>query len=1645
MDSQTASFADLHQTASGESSFFEPIAEGIGKGLPLAIGSGLVSMYNTAVSLGNAFGADAEKIDYGAAVANYDDDLAAYYEDHKGLVDLGGFIATSFVPGVAGIKALKMLQGGVAGTNAARSTGLLKNTNQVFGFFRNAEQKFTGKALNKIRNTTNEVYDSLANEKLLGIAAGVGEQALQGVAFETAVLLSMNQSPVLSAEDEGYFTSLLRNSHEILTAGAITGVVGGTVSGLVLSGKLNKAIREVDIQQLPSKKATYLGVQQMAGEDPGSAIAMDFAYWVGRKAEFEARKGKGELSDPEIIHYERSSKRQADDIRLRITQKITNGDGRLGEELWKSVTSAPNPVEAMDLSLSAARLVETVTLADEPLGAALPKVFTSAGELPFRQAKNILARQKVFEGVIDNPTAEDFIMLERGGYELYRSSDNVYHVVEESRYAKQTLVKEQKEFKTPELIVKLSGDQAGQITEYAFPTIGDLGEVSIHPKTGQLLLNKLEWDMPKTFNPLENKPIDSNAQFVWAAKRNLDDLAQVSGAGKELDIPKGDLPLLERLAVKNDFKGELFYDGSSIDATDIVQVLREEKLVLRQELMQAGHDFKQIARELNVTEEFAETGMGDGFLLSKIEDHTVPQYAKIFYDTNRVPDKYYARGVEDLRSRVALGKDMNLKAAAKVLGPMFAQMPKTNGTMLDLSTIPGHAGFLTRSDYDYGGFGAVMQNVGRIVNTLRRERSQGVFQSLQGLENQIAQLDKVGWADANLVLSRGRSAKEPLYLLSADITGQENIFIEKPFFKQIQKLLEKNKDDEAQALLEKALKDNRAFTIKNKDVEAYFLANHEINQKRVANWNAIFAAKGSGKFYDPDQVYFPPLDTRRYPFVAFVKEKAEVGTGDLQEVGVIAAPTAKDLEAKINQVESAFGKRFDTYSSLKLFTADDIKAYKKIQAEYESGPLLGESLTDQAMRKEGLLYEFQPRTDLEFIKDFQSWHWNQETAIIRQGVELHYAQEFAELRAMAQNYDNFATSKFGAKQKLKTSKENPYTRYIHTGLDISDFDRYDSLWGKFNDVTQGFFTKAFSAWDTAVEKASAGEMDWIAANKLAESYGLRMPYKDVVWEVVNPRIENARSLEGIVAKVNGSVSTLTLGLDFLNSVINVISFPIMGLAETRNILQHIKDPAIVGRLADATGVEILGLEGTKMPTSMKLLSGSIERFFKDDGTLLKYYTDIGAVQDSLQLYKNVASASSLTEEATSSAVGFREWADKLHAAARLGKTITGHEKAEQFVRFLAADIMKQITEIAHVPKDLVPTYINSFVSRVHGNYLANQRPHLFQGPVGQAISLFQTYQFNIMQNMVRYVGQGDKTAAAMLLGLQNTIFGLQANPGFYILNAAIGSMNPEHQDIVSATRGFLNTEVIDPVDGKPVRMTNIANWVLYGLGSNVLQTSLYNRGDLTPRYVTVVPTQLSDVPGIAIPVKAISAFYQTASNIVKGGNMQQSLLDGLAHFGANRPLSGLAQLAQGYRTTGSGNLISAYSDLDGWTVAAKLAGGEELNRAVALDAYYRNLAYKKKDQDTINQLGEAVKTTMYKGQSPTEEQVTSFMNQYTRAGGSPHGFNRWMQNKFKNANESQINRLKAHVSSRAGRLQAQAMGAEEVPDFWNQEPSIETE
>jgi hypothetical protein len=397
----------------------------------------------------------------------------------------------------------------------------------------------------------------------------------------------------------------------------------------------------------------------------------------------------------------------------------------------------------------------------------------------------------------------------------------------------------------------------------------------------------------------------------------------------------------------------------------------------------------------------------------------------------------------------------------------------------------------------------------------------------------------------------------------------------------------------------------------------------------------------------------------------------------------------------------------------------------------------------------------------------------------------------------------------------------------------------------------------------------------------------------------------------------------------------------------------------------------------------------------------------------------------------------KSWGDK-------GEALTGNRLAEEFNRFVAADVAKQITDVGVeygvLGEQEAWAYINTFVNRTQGNYLAAQRPGIFQGPVGQAVGLFQTYQFNLIQQLLRHVGEGSAKDAAMLLGLQSTIYGMKGLPAFDAINTHLignASGNTEHRDMYDAVYGAMGKEAGD--------------WLMFGLGSNALglispdlKMNLYTRGDINPRQVTVLPTNPANIPFVQASGKFLSAMQQSAEQVLQGGNVWQSFMQGIEHAGVSRPLAGLAQTleavanpnAASYSTSSKGNIVAAN---DIWSLAnlVRIAGAKPLDEAIAVDRAYNLEVYGTRDSELRKSLGQAIKTTVIAGNSPSEDQINKFAYEYAKYGGRQDKFNQFMMQQYKAANTSQVNALATNLSKPFAQSMQKVMGGYTMQDFTN--------
>ena len=322
---------------------------------------------------------------------------------------------------------------------------------------------------------------------------------------------------------------------------------------------------------------------------------------------------------------------------------------------------------------------------------------------------------------------------------------------------------------------------------------------------------------------------------------------------------------------------------------------------------------------------------------------------------------------------------------------------------------------------------------------------------------------------------------------------------------------------------------------------------------------------------------------------------------------------------------------------------------------------------------------------------------------------------------------------------------------------------------------------------------------------------------------------------------------------------------------------------------------------------------------------------------------------------------------------------------------------------------------------------------IFQGPIGQAVGLFQTFQFNVIQQLFRGVAEGGMKDAAVMMGLQGTIYGMNGLPGFQYINQHIvgtASGNPNHRDAYSTLYGAAGKETGD--------------WLMYGIPSNMLQTNLYSRGDINPRNLTIIPTAPQDVVAVSAFAKFASNMKETVTKIAGGGDVWQTVLQGIEHNGISRPLAGLAQTLQAadggkvFSTTNAGN-VSFVNDMFSLATISRLAGGKPLDEALANDEVARSMVYKAADRDRMKKATEIFKTSVIGDTTGevTPTATTNYMEAFVRNGGRQEDFNKAVLNAMTTSNTPRANQITETLKGPYAERMKSLMGGQ-IEDFADQ-------
>lgn len=1211
------------------------------------------------------------------------------------------------------------------------------------------------------------------------------------------------------------------------------------------------------------------------------------------------------------------------------------------------------------------------------------------------------------------------------------------------------------------------------------PTVGDIGNLSLI-KDGLVVNNKLFAQDLTTPITADTDPLSANARYVWAGKRGLvsgdsilsNDIAmleQVRAAqvrfttsykptlNRNPSRPNGWITSDQAFTDSLNNRNIRIRSGDDSDSLDITsragtldQHIMNEKLNLLTEAISNNSELSstELSRIINAPEDFIAT---QGKVKS-FENATIPweqsaaiNHVKLEYNLEnftRMPDGLIARGMQDLQYRVGLIKDAALTATAKYVGGDISPWQITaNAT--DIIPERSGASLFGASNGDYGSIVQQFERLGRTIATFARTRLSAITDKLYS-PLQALRTDSEAMQELNNFTFVRRSTAENYQFIPPDLATKYKISPDTAVLSgslvkdKLGNIIEWNSGYTPKGFFPFAAMNDQAGQVEHTalhviyplspKVATYERVAMEINNERIGHRNNFSIANGLQPNQSPDILYAPPIDTTKYPFFAMVKATAGQAFSD-DSVSVITAKSAADLDTKIALIDK---------DKFQIFSKDEIKRYHEIQGDYDYQRNFAQNAVNSELQKKGILNDLIPATGSEgTIRDILDYHARQETRLARDYGELANAQLFAEMRDLGSHFTNTETSRTGyVPTLLGKTAENPYDDLIKNGLAISPKENY-RLWQDAQEKVEAFASSAFEAAKTGFGLAAKNVIPFEQATTMANRMGLGDIYSNAIdavagYENFAFRLPPQRILSKFVSIANSVISATAIRLDTFQGLINVVSTPVLMLPEAHSAIKGVQD---------LLSTQVPGTP-FKAPSVTKLMFQAMTSFVTNDADRLpvtKMLLNVGALKTDLGDFYKLQDALTLPLGKLSEAA----WVGKMNDMVDTGSRLVGNNLTEEFSRFVPGYMAYKIFSAAGQEGQQLLDNMSTFVNRVQGNYVAHQRPVAFQGPIGQALGMFQTYQFNLLQQMFRYVENGESKSLAMLAGIQSTLFGINGLPGFQMINQHLIANAPGN----AAHSDFYSNLTSPGIISRNPLTKDVGDYLLYGSLSNILSTGLYSRGDINPRTLSIIPLNPLDYPAISGGIKLLSAIASIGQNISNGGSIPTSMLLGLEHNGLSRPLSGLAQIAQGFVTTGKGGIVATTrpgmdDNTMGWSELASIAnfsrllGARPLDEAVVLDAMYKQTSYQASDMTRIEALGESLKTTMYGGQAPPDI-VQSFVSKYAAAGGNIQNFGKFILNATTQSNVSAANQVYNELRTPSMQRLILSMGGAVLPDYNN--------
>ena len=837
---------------------------------------------------------------------------------------------------------------------------------------------------------------------------------------------------------------------------------------------------------------------------------------------------------------------------------------------------------------------------------------------------------------------------------------------------------------------------------------------------------------------------------------------------------------------------------------------------------------------------------------------------------------------------------------------------------------------------------------------------------------------------------------------------------------------------------------NRAYMrIDDPDTRAYVANLQRLNQTHVLNKRAnIEAAYGNDVNIVADSLYLPPRD---YKHMTFIVEGAPNPLSTMgSKVYRIVANTKEELE---KQVQDAMTYANSNGLQWTQQTSAQINEYKTAKMQWEwAGDVVKTSTANSALTRSGQVSSLSTDGDAAALvmKDLE-WFKRQVTSVHRAGVELHFAEDISKLNTLisqdrARNVTNLNPIE-GIKVRFGTGvavrdKPSDFEQVLSTLLGADNAGA--STWRAFNNTLEDWSAKTLTAtsgvwhkirWKRNQANVAMWQEEGAAVEKALKEKGIGLP----MGNYVKNRLErettiHPEDIRKYASMMNLVQSTLLLRLDAADSAVNVLGAIVKAGGEMSYLKTLAKaatpeQQANFAREWDAlfSAGTAKGVAGnTSMFSTAKAMAAGYARYFTPEGKAdLDRWLQMGLAVADNKVIRDAFEDIRLDTSLVKTSAQLNTHMEKVAKAGTKMIDFLGapSRHSGMMSQYAALSMAERLGKSLGMKDADLANFMFSFNRRVNAITNPVQKPRLFQGVAGIAVSLYQSYMFHMMRNVFRYADSGSKAPLATIAALNGTFFGAQSVPGFETLNSFIGERSDGRTDIYGAVSAAFGSELNE---------RDVTDFMLYGAGSWLFQGALHTRGTLTPRTPTLIPTNPQDLPIANAAMKLIGSVTESVQKVAYGAPVGQTLAEGIVNLGLNRPLTGIMDIARGKAVDANYSTVMFHDDIyDIGTMAVRVAGLKPLNQVITSSYQQRVLAYKALDAKRKTALGEEIRT-MYSANPENlsnPEIVQKWNRKYLSAGGTAGNFEGFLSDQLLKAQNDLAQRLEKTVGKNATAIQ----------------------